>query len=527
MENIHFAAEKGNVKVLKRMIEENQSNINDVDEAGFTPLIWAARNGHTRCVKIILNATGVDINKTDNQGNTALHWAAKNGHTSCVRLLQNKTDIELAVNHAKLSPIHTALLHGHIKCAKLLQPQKTKNSLLLRFSALTITSALIICIFAFTLCIAYQKARINAEAHLLNKIKEHHESIKTNAIGALDRIQIRKDQYEQQLFLVCKENGHENLQKLIEAGADVNIKNKDGKTPLHIAIENKHCDCVKILLASQKINLNATDNERKTPLHYAVEKNDIASLRLLIHCTGVDFCALDDQGFAPIHKAVLSKDCSPACLTELAEYAHNLHIKDKDGWTALSLAEKYKKEYADILKGIKETQASRTIAKLSEMLNNRDKNGIYSYLFGTLEENDIEAFRLFSLIDPYYEFSPVECACEKGLFDCLKVLLETPGVKFNVCDALYLAASGGHADCVRLLLTMPDTDFGHEEYCLCETPLTAAARNGHDECVKILLADPRIPVNKTWDTSRCPLHEAIRNDHFSCAALIIAAGGKL
>ena len=49
------------------------------------------------------------------------------------------------------------------------------------------------------------------------------------------------------MHAVAEDGTLEMVQILVEAGADVNAKNRDGKTPLDLAHKNKHRDVEKLL----------------------------------------------------------------------------------------------------------------------------------------------------------------------------------------------------------------------------------------------------------------------------------------
>ena len=55
---------------------------------------------------------------------------------------------------------------------------------------------------------------------------------------------------------------------LIANGANVNAKNEEGGTPLHLAAEEGHQQIVELLI-SKNADINARDNKGKTPLDWA------------------------------------------------------------------------------------------------------------------------------------------------------------------------------------------------------------------------------------------------------------------
>ena len=60
----------------------------------------------------------------------------------------------------------------------------------------------------------------------------------------------------------------QSILKFINAGGDVNLKDKDGNTPLHEASRDGKTKVISMLLKN-KANVNAKDKDGKTPLHEA------------------------------------------------------------------------------------------------------------------------------------------------------------------------------------------------------------------------------------------------------------------
>jgi ankyrin repeat protein len=71
------------------------------------------------------------------------------------------------------------------------------------------------------------------------------------------------------------------VEVLLARGAEINEKDKNGKTPLHWAADNVIKDVVELLLVN-KADVNAKSNNGWTPLHIAAEegyKDVVALLR--------------------------------------------------------------------------------------------------------------------------------------------------------------------------------------------------------------------------------------------------------
>ncbi len=63
----------------------------------------------------------------------------------------------------------------------------------------------------------------------------------------------------------------EEVERLINAGADVNARDNDGNTPLHLAARVGYSACVRCLMNSGKVKKYLTNNQGKTALQLAEE----------------------------------------------------------------------------------------------------------------------------------------------------------------------------------------------------------------------------------------------------------------
>ncbi|KAJ1273519.1 hypothetical protein BS78_06G287000 [Paspalum vaginatum] len=86
------------------------------------------------------------------------------------------------------------------------------------------------------------------------------------------------------IHVSAREGATDDIVKLLAAGVEVNVRDTEGRTPLHWAVDRGHLSAVEVL-AKANADMNAKDNEGQTALHYAVicEREDIAELLVKHH----------------------------------------------------------------------------------------------------------------------------------------------------------------------------------------------------------------------------------------------------
>ena len=94
--DIHQAAERGNIEVVKQAIADG-ADVNAKDDIGWTPLHPATAAGHKEIVELLI-AKGADVNAMDDDGITPLDFAIVDKQSETADLLRKhgaKTGEEL------------------------------------------------------------------------------------------------------------------------------------------------------------------------------------------------------------------------------------------------------------------------------------------------------------------------------------------------------------------------------------------------------------------------------------------------
>ena len=120
---------------------------------------------------------------------------------------------------------------------------------------------------------------------------------------------------------------------LVEQGADVNARNKDGWTPLHVAAREDASAAAAVLL-EQGADVNARETLFGwTPLHLAAAKGDASATAEVLLSHKADVQAKDKFGWTPLHSAASNNAHETAEV--LLNSGADANAMDNHGWGPL------------------------------------------------------------------------------------------------------------------------------------------------------------------------------------------------
>ncbi|MGL9718324.1 MAG: ankyrin repeat domain-containing protein [Wolbachia sp.] len=275
---------------------------------------------------------------------------------------------------------------------------------------------------------------------ILTHMKEKRTSRLSEVVNAKD-----KDGYTP-LHLAVRGGKLDAVKSLINKGADVNAKSKFNSTPLHSAVADGKLDIVKYLI-NRGADVNAKRKGGNTPLHWAVIRWGIDVARILLE-HNADVNDEDDEGATVLHYAIIGKNLE--VVKYIIEKGANVNAKDKYGNTPLYMAVEGKK--LDMVEHLINKGAS---------VNAKDKyNSAPLHLAADSGELDI----VKCLIDKGADinakdgcgWTPLHCAAESEEWDIVKYLV-SKGANINAknkygCITLHYAAGSRELDIVKCLI---------------------------------------------------------------------------
>lgn len=286
---------KGDYDTVKKLID-NGCDVNSKDGNDNTALMFAALSGQANIVKLLID-NGADDYYT-------LLLALQNKHFSVAKLLiDNGVDVNTQENCTVMTALQYAVWWDHTETIKLLiekgadvnATDESGNSALMYAASKHNTDTVRLLLEKGA---APNPDDYNGATALMGAASWWEE--KSETLANLNKQKLDEATHLDLLFGA----GHvtiDTVKLLIEHGAEINAKDKYGRTALMIASMYGHPDTVKLLIESGA-DIRATDLNGKTALIKAVEIGRIHHVTLLIE-KKVDINRYDDSGSTPLDYA--------------------------------------------------------------------------------------------------------------------------------------------------------------------------------------------------------------------------------
>jgi len=538
------SSEMGHAACVRLLVEAGADVGKGTKENGATALLVACQNGHAECAKVLIEAARQSVEATfitpgvprgpsgdlEPEERDAKSHKWKRTVSSDVEASLTRRDEEGdVVNKGRLdngaTPLYMACQNGHLACAKLLVESGAE------IDNCTTDGHFVVALNVD--CADVDKGRTDNGGTPLGAAcrSGHVDCVELMLSVGASVDKARTDDKRTPLFEACW-NGHADCaQALLDAGADVNLaRAADGRTPLFEACANGNEDCVQALLAAGAVVDQRLAGSGATPLLVACQDGAVDTADLLCQAgADVDLPRLDD-GATPIYMCCQNGhyDCAKLLVANGADVSKP---RTDVGVTPLWAA--CQQGHLDCARLVLAAPGGRNYVDKA-----RRTDGV-TPLFWAASVGFDDCLRLL---------------CDHGIISCIRLASPPiPGADVSKAKStgetpLWIACFHGHDDCARLLV--PASSFLPSFFCspdfllfssslrLVErgadvdaarndgaTPVFVAAQGGHAACVRILIdggADASKGRKAGLFRSRkmTPLKAAKNRHHAECVRLL-------
>ncbi len=308
-----IAAEKGNMEIIKMLVEDGKATINEASSYGITPLIAGAAAGQDEAVGYLIQK-GADVTVKDDLGKTALLYAIGYDKPKLISNLikLNNQSINLPDN-AGNTPLIYAAQKGLLNNVKLLVTNGAN--------------------------VDYRNPATGLSALSAASAEGYSDMIRYLVKIGKANVNLPDLAGRTPIFYAIEHNKTDALRTLISLGANINARDNNGTTPLMRATSKNHKDCIEILLREKKtINLNERDHQGRTALTYAVYSEDLGPAQELV-AAQADLNIADNEGNTPVMAAIKAKNDRAALL--FVQNGADLTQVNNSGKNVFSLTEEF------------------------------------------------------------------------------------------------------------------------------------------------------------------------------------------
>jgi ankyrin repeat protein/beta-lactamase regulating signal transducer with metallopeptidase domain len=504
----------GDIEQVKSLIK-NGTNVNTKGNSGRTALHYAAEKGFTDIAELLISE-GADVNARNESRGTPLHRAAALDHPEVVKLLIAKNVDVNARDNVGNTPLHLAARRIKKDAVELLMNKgadvNVRNNqghspLDFALSWNRMENAKLLLGRGAEISDIYQAIRLGDAG----KVKDF--------IGAGTDVNLKNQNGSTSLHIAAAAGNTALLELLIEKGADVNAKNNRGQTALCIAVSNDNKEMVKLLI-EQGADVNTKDENSHTPFDIILSRNQRQISQNTNHAEIREMLLANGAEVMSIHAAVQSEDMEK--VKEFLQQGIDINSKDGNGQTALYIA--VNNDNKEIVKLLIEQGAD---------VNARNENG-QSPLDITLSRNQRQISQNPNhaeiremLLANGAKILSIYAAIQSGSMEKVKEFLQK-GIDINSKDEdgdtpLIISVNRDNNDIAKLLIDKgADVNVGDEGNY---TPLYYAIWNLNKDMVNLLISKGA-EVNFSAQEGDSIFYEAVWMDDFNIVKTLVDNGAK-
>lgn len=320
---LHYAVRSGQEEVAQLLLKHGAA-INPRDKTLATPLFEALESPRPFEMLIFLLRNGADANIADNTNMIPLHGAAKKSGSDIINLLAKTTQNPARPDNNGMTPLHYACQLNQLNAVKTL---------------LSDGATLLCANNTGDTPLHLATGRIGADNDIASYLLTTDAAKLVNAVNLDGRTP---------LHLAISADKKDLVQKMLEVGADPNLADERGQTPLRLASQqwNANGDIVLLLIHNGADVNSKSAKADSTPLHQAIETSNLAVIKILIE-HNADVNAQDQLQSSPLMLAVTRSFSGTVEL--LLQAGADTGLRNKAGQTALHLSCTYGRTYESSL----------------------------------------------------------------------------------------------------------------------------------------------------------------------------------
>jgi ankyrin repeat protein len=341
-----------------------------------------------------------------------------------------------------------------------------------------------------------------------------------------------------ELLKAARATTPDKLKKLLDAGANVGVRDKQGMTALHAAAGDARLKSVELLL-ERGADPNAEDEQEDTPLHHALsaranindrELEDRAAIAQALIEAGGEIEAPGSAGRTALWGACnLARGKATKLVAFVMARKPDLSATDEEDYSILHIATIYNHE-----------SVARAAIAAKAGVNAKDNQGGTPLLHAAFHgRSELVKILLAAKADPNIAskdgYTPLRAAALQGYLHIVKTLVEA-GAKLEIADkdkqtALEVASFRRHGDIVKYLL-----DRGAKPRNALHSIPSLRLSDGNvgstvkSKIVQMLLeagADPNAKDSKGLTPLQHFFHDDARHWSLDAIAILVKAGADI